>query len=288
MRTYSRYSWPYKLPIKQPSIRQAANFGGLLFLLFHPDLSLAEADGPDFWRVHDVARDDVLSIRSHADFKASKTGEIPYDAQCVKKLGCKGGLSFQEFTTLSESEKQQILKQRPRWCRISYQGMTGWVAGRYLREGSCLDIAADKSVTDHDIDPFNHTYLIEKDKVTLRHGHTREKIPGSTAAIISELIRRPVYADLTGDGNKEAASIVIQHTSGTGTFYYLVVAARSKLIESFFLGDRINIVSIEMVKDIIRVNYLDRAHAQPMSARPSLRKSVDFRLVDNALVLSRE
>ena len=108
----------------------------------------AEADGPDYWQVRDVEKDDVLNMRSGPDFKAAKTGEIPYDARCVRNMGCKGGLTFDEFTTLSETEKQQILKQRPRWCRVSYREATGWVAGRYLREGVCpqrLDACSKKN-----------------------------------------------------------------------------------------------------------------------------------------------
>ena len=202
-------------------------------------------------------------------------------------MGCKGGLTYQEYTTLSESEKQQVLRLRPRWCRVSYQGATGWVAGRYLQEGACL---ADAGINDaakvHHIDPLNHSYLIEKEKVTLRDGHAREKIPGTTAVIISEIIRRPVYADLTGDGINEAVSIVMQHTGGTGTFYYLVAAGSDRLIESYFLGDRINIVSLKVLKDTITVQYLDRSDTQPMAMKPSVRSSKDFKLIDNRLVLS--
>jgi hypothetical protein len=196
-------------------------------------------------------------------------------------MGCRGGLTFHEFSTLSESEKQQILKQRPRWCRVSYRGTTGWVAGRYLREGTCLDNAA----ADHDIDMLNHAYIIENEKVALYNGHSREVLPGTTALIVTEMIRRPVSADLTGDGSKEAVSVVMQHTGGSGTFYYLVAAGNGQPIEASFLGDRIDIVSLEIFKDVVRVNYLDRSAAHAMSVRPSIRKSADFRLVDNALVL---
>lgn len=276
MRIFSLYS------------KSAANLGAILLLLYS-DLSLAEADGPDYWRVRDVAKDDVLNIRSNASFTAPKTGEIPSDADCIKNMGCKGGLTYQEFSTLSGPEKKQVLRQRPRWCRISYRGTTGWVAGRYLQEGACLDEAMKHDTASvHDIDPLNHSYLIEKEKVTLRDGHVREKIPGTTAVIISEIIRRPVYADLTGDGSKEAVSVVMQHTGGSGTFYYLLAAARDRLIESCFLGDRINITSLKIIKDIITVEFFDRRETQPMATKPSLRARMDFKLLDDRLVLSGE
>ena len=278
MRTYSQY--------RKPTINLRLILLKLV-LLFYSHTLLAEADGPDYWQVRDVEKNDVLNIRSNADFKALKIGEIPHDARCIKNIGCKGGLTYDEFTTLSDSEKQQILKQRPRWCRVSYQGTTGWVAGRYLREGSCpADERKRDTVASQVIDPHNHSYLIEKEKVTLRNGYAREMIPGTTAVIITEIIHRPVYADLTGDGVKEAASIVLQHTGGSGTFYYLVVAGGGRPIESHFLGDRINIVSVKIKNDTITVEYLDRADAQPMATRPSFKTSVEFRLIDNTLVTS--
>jgi hypothetical protein len=97
----------------------------------------ATADGPDYYRVTGVAATDVLNIRSEPDPHAPKVGEIPPDGICVRNLGCRGGLSFQEFTELSTAEKEQRLRENPRWCRIEYQGVTGWVAGRFLAEGSC-------------------------------------------------------------------------------------------------------------------------------------------------------
>ena len=97
----------------------------------------AEADGPDYYRVHGVAGNDVLNIRSHADPHAHKVGEIPPGADCVRNLGCKGGLSMEEFTNLSKREQAAAKRDHPRWCHIEYQGTKGWVAGRFLAEGSC-------------------------------------------------------------------------------------------------------------------------------------------------------
>ena len=97
----------------------------------------AEADGPDHWEVVGVEAGDVLNIRQEPNDKSVKIGEIPPDGTCVKNIRCIGGLTFEEFTTLSEAEKSKIKKERPRWCYIEYKGTKGWVAGRYLREGFC-------------------------------------------------------------------------------------------------------------------------------------------------------
>ncbi|NEX19133.1 SH3 domain-containing protein [Thiorhodococcus mannitoliphagus] len=98
---------------------------------------LAEADGPDFFGVTGVATQDVLNMRAGQSARAEKVGEIPPDGQCVRNLGCRGGLTFQEYSTLSAAQRTARLKAHPRWCKVEYQGVTGWVAGRYLMEGTC-------------------------------------------------------------------------------------------------------------------------------------------------------
>ena len=109
----------------------------LLALSLIPMQAIAEADGPDFWSVRGVAGDDVLNLRADASPHAEKLGEIPPGADCVRNLGCRGGLTLEEFTTLSEHEREALVKKRPRWCRVEYRGNEGWVTGRYLREGNC-------------------------------------------------------------------------------------------------------------------------------------------------------
>lgn len=63
--------------------------------------------------------------------------ETPPDGACIRNLGCRGGLTFQEFTELSPVARKQRERQNPRWCQVEYRGVTGWVAGRYLAEDDC-------------------------------------------------------------------------------------------------------------------------------------------------------
>jgi hypothetical protein len=109
----------------------------LLALLVVPALAAADASGPDFFSVTGVAPDDVLNIRAAPDPHAETLGEIPPDGTCVRNLGCRGGLTLQEFTELSPAQRKQREQENPRWCKVEFGGVTGWVAGRYLSEGYC-------------------------------------------------------------------------------------------------------------------------------------------------------
>jgi hypothetical protein len=98
-----------------------------------PD-ALAEADGPDFYAVTGVAADDVLNIRAEPSARSEKLGEIPHDARGLENLGCLGLPSFVEWQAMTGQQRQASRKDY--WCRVKYQELAGWVAGRYLREDS--------------------------------------------------------------------------------------------------------------------------------------------------------
>ena len=102
-----------------------------------PENAPGEADGPDWFRVVDVAADDVLNIRAEPSAGSEKLGSIPPGSDCVRNLGCRGGLTLEEFTTLTPEQQAARLRENPRWCKVEYEGATGWVAGRYLAEGGC-------------------------------------------------------------------------------------------------------------------------------------------------------
>jgi hypothetical protein len=78
----------------------------------------ATADGPDHYRVQAVAKGSFLNLRAEPSTASPRIGRIPADAQCLKNLGCR-------------------LERDLRWCKVEFQGATGWVAGAYLAEGAC-------------------------------------------------------------------------------------------------------------------------------------------------------
>lgn len=99
-----------------------------------PSISFSDASGPDFFRVTDVAASDVLNIRDGANASAQKVGEIPPNTDGIINLGCSGGLTFAEWEKATQAEREASIKQR--WCQIDYLGTVGWVAARYLAEGT--------------------------------------------------------------------------------------------------------------------------------------------------------
>ena len=97
-----------------------------------PSSARAEADGPDYYAVTGVAADDVLNIRARPSAASAKIGQIPPDGRQLRNLGCQGGPSFAQWQTMDETERRQAARQR--WCKISYQGIEGWVAARFVKE----------------------------------------------------------------------------------------------------------------------------------------------------------
>lgn len=102
----------------------------------------ATADGPDHYRVRGVAPGSAVNLRAEPSAAAPRLARIPANATCLRNLGCRGGLTFEEFTTLSDVEKRKRAEENPRWCKVEYRGTVGWVAGRYLAEDSCTATAA--------------------------------------------------------------------------------------------------------------------------------------------------
>jgi heat shock protein HslJ len=93
----------------------------------------AEADGPDHFRVVGVKLGNVLNIRSEPSRSGKVVGKAPADADGLRNLGCQGGMTLDEFTKASEAERAAARYRR--WCKVEFQGTTGWAAGWHLGEG---------------------------------------------------------------------------------------------------------------------------------------------------------
>lgn len=102
------------------------------------NLAQATADGPDFYKVQGAPDGGNLPLRA-TPAASTQLGFIPVNAECVRNLGCQGGLTMQEFTSLSDTERAKRLAANPRWCKVTYQGLTGWVEGKFLTEAPCTN-----------------------------------------------------------------------------------------------------------------------------------------------------
>jgi hypothetical protein len=101
-----------------------------------------------------------------------------------------------------------------------------------------------------------------------------------------------VHHDLNNDGREDIAFILTQNAGGTGTFYYVVAALNTPKgyvgSEAFFLGDRIapqsthideGVTSMGTKREnVIVVNYATRLPDEPMTAEPTVGKSIWLKL----------
>ena len=101
----------------------------------------ATADGPDHYRVRGVSPGRHLTLRAEPSTSSAPLARIPANATCLTSFGCQGGLTFEEFTTLSQDDQRRRAAENPRWCKVDYRGIVGWVAGRYLAEDACATSA---------------------------------------------------------------------------------------------------------------------------------------------------
>ncbi|MEO4041634.1 SH3 domain-containing protein [Hoeflea sp. CAU 1731] len=83
-----------------------------------PDYADGLSGGPDFWEVTNVPANDTLNVRAGPGTDAEVIGELQ-NGDPARNLGCR-------------------MVDSARWCQIEAgfdQIFTGWVNGRYLREG---------------------------------------------------------------------------------------------------------------------------------------------------------
>ena len=149
----------------------------------------------------------------------------------------------------------------------------------YTRNGSQTTAASDYK---------NAEYLIEGQRVKLENGVAEtEAAPGSASKITTRYFGNELKTDLDGDGRDDVAFILTQERGGSGTFFYAVAALNTDRgyvgSDGYLLGDRIapqstNVSQNPRHESVVVFNYADRAPGEPMTARPSVGKSVYLKL----------
>lgn len=140
-----------------------------------------------------------------------------------------------------------------------------------------IDNVADSAVEIDSIgaNPLQATYSLDGLEVTLRDGRFDEPAaPGAASRTTLSVFGSPVYGDLDGDQDRDAAVILVHQGGGSGTFYYLAAA----LVEdrgyrgsnALLLGDRIVPGFVRINNRNIIADFLEREVSQPFSAAPTI------------------
>ncbi len=139
----------------------------------------------------------------------------------------------------------------------------------------------------------NATYQIDGKAIKLNNGISIiEAAPGSEAKIATRYFGNLLSTDLNGDGQMDVVFILAQETGGSGVFYYAVGAVVTENgyvgTDGYLLGDRIAPQSTDespnpRQKNVVVFNYADRAPGEPMTAQPSVGKSVYLKLVPETM-----
>ena len=134
----------------------------------------------------------------------------------------------------------------------------------------------------------NAEYVIEGKSIKLENGTAETEVaPGSSSKIITRYFGNELKTDLNNDGREDVVFLLTQEMGGSGTFYYVVAALNTEQgyigSDGYLLGDRIAPQTTEVSqnprqKNVIIVNYADRAPQEPMTARPSQGRSVYLKL----------
>jgi len=133
----------------------------------------------------------------------------------------------------------------------------------------------------------NAEYIIDGLKIKLTNGVSEGAISGSASKVIARYFGNEVRHDLNDDGREDVVFLMTFNTGGTGTFFYAVAALNTENgyvgSQGLFLGDRIAPQTTEMSQNprhvnVIVVNYADRKAGEPMTAQPSVGKSIWIKL----------
>lgn len=137
------------------------------------------------------------------------------------------------------------------------------------------------------IDVLNATYMIDDRAITLIDGTSSmpAAIDSETVMKVS-LLNGPAFADIDGDGVKDAVVILRDEPGGTGVFYFasVLLSGNQKSTNSILLGDRIRIQSIEILSGgNVTIQTLEREITDPMTTAPSVLKTRLFRVENGTL-----
>ncbi|MFN2136193.1 MAG: META domain-containing protein, partial [Candidatus Promineifilaceae bacterium] len=102
--------------------------------------------------------------------------------------------------------------------------------------------------------------LFPEDSITLTDGYAAYEDPGAGTPYVQLMEPLIASGDLDGDGVADAAAVLVDHSSGSGTFYYLAAVLDAlddpAPLEALMIGDRIQVKSLaieggQIVADLV-------------------------------------
>lgn len=107
----------------------------------------ADADGPDAWRVVDVAGGDVLNVRMGPGTEYPVIDHFAPDARGLQQVTCVPLLKAEYYFKMTEAEIDAL---PPSWCLMQSADwrIEGWVAQRYLTADHNMQVHAGDEVQD--------------------------------------------------------------------------------------------------------------------------------------------
>jgi len=127
-------------------------------------------------------------------------------------------------------------------------------------------------------DPLDAAYCIEEDIIMLSGGQAEHPVvSGSAGKAETRVFGKPERGDLDGDGDEDAAVILLHRAGGSGTFFYIAAAIREQAgfvgTNAVLLGDRIALQSLQIRNGVLMASYADRRATEPMAAAPTVAKT---------------
>ena len=118
----------------------------------------------------------------------------------------------------------------------------------------------------------------------------QDAVPGAGAPDTVRVIGGPALGDVNRDGHRDAALLIENNPGGSGAFYYAVLVVNNagsyRATNALLLGDRIAPLTVDFLDGHFVYNYYERGPGEPMTANPSVQKSLWIRFDREAGVIS--
>lgn len=199
----------------------------------------------------------------------------------------KAQVKYLSITNFDEcvSAGYQILTTYPEKCRIP-----GKIFTNTNQIASSFSLSTTTDVIKNN-NPKNTSYYIEGKKYILNNGTAiqAEQNDNSSSTTTISYFGNELRVDINNDNNEDSAFIVTSSNSGSGVFYYLIVALLDENNQyegtnGVLIGDRIIPKTTEFKNGEIVVNYLERKIEEPMSTKPTVLTSRNFKVSNGTLI----